>query len=54
MKEVWKRMVKQCTSHAEKEIRLHCTQIKLQLTSTPGTQALVTVTHLSINDATST
>ena len=54
MKEVWKRMVKQCTSHAEKDIRLHWTRIKLQLMSTPGTQALVTVTHLSINDATST
>ena len=49
MKDVWGRMVKQCTSYAEKEVELQCSCIKLQLTATPGNQAIVTITQTPLH-----
>lgn len=45
MKEVWKRMDRQCTHNDEKDLGTHNT--KFQLTSTPGTQAKVTITQIN-------
>ena len=42
MKEVWKRMDKQCTYNTEISIQ----RTKFQLTSTPGNQAKVTLTQV--------
>ena len=52
VKEVWKRMITHCTSHDEKHIIVgpQHSRIKLQLTSTSGTQAIVTVTQINDNE----
>ena len=49
MKEVWKRMDKQCTHNAEKDVLLGIQQTKFQLTSTPGSQAKVTITQVCMH-----
>ena len=43
VKEVWKRMDKQCTLDTEKAATLGGVSSKFELTSTPGNQAMVTL-----------
>ena len=45
MKEVWKRMVDQSTNHAELDVGIQHT--KFILVSTPGNQAMVTLTQVT-------
>ena len=44
MKEVWQRMDECCTYSTELDIGIHC--IKFELVSTPGNQAMVTLTQV--------
>ena len=46
MKEVWKRMEDQSTYNTEKVIGIEQSHTKFQLTSTPGSQAKVTLTQV--------
>ena len=49
VKEVWKRMDKQCTHDTEKAATLGGVSSKFELTSTPGNQAIVTLRQVDYN-----
>ena len=46
MTDVWERMTKQCTHNTDKKIMLGLQSINIKLTSTPASQAMVTLTQV--------